>query len=162
MCPYNVGWGNGRFNRLPSSYNSTIRQQIIPTAVQGELIYCKRPALRTRSTDHLLLPPVNYNDTSAFSFLLSSINQVTPLYKHIINISLPLPKLDWVATRSFVGGIEHWGLITSGSETASWNEKNGVVGKAGILAFAAHEIAHQWSVLPHRILYQQLINDRRH
>ncbi|ORY35316.1 peptidase family M1-domain-containing protein [Naematelia encephala] len=121
MSINNVAWGNGRFNRIKSSYFSKIRNETISTAVYANLA-----------------------DLSGQNWTLEIMDRVTPLYESLFGVAFPLPKLYWLATPAFGGGIEHWGLITGGSDSSAWSEGQGAASKATVASFVAHEVAHQW------------------
>ncbi len=83
MSPNNVAWGNGRFTNISSSYFSPLLNKTIPTAVYS-----------------------NYKNSTGQSWLLKVMDTVMPIYEKMFHLAYPLPKLFWMATPAFPGGIE--------------------------------------------------------
>ncbi|XP_045117616.1 aminopeptidase N-like [Portunus trituberculatus] len=62
------------------------------------------------------------------------------------NQSYPLPKLDQIAVAGFpAGAMENWGLVTYGEPVLLYDSAVSTpINKFYVVAFVAHELAHQW------------------
>jgi len=103
---------------------SKLRNETIPTAVCGE----RTPGYALSRIYAETLPwccPANDAVPSSRAWALDVITRITPIYGKLFDLAFPLPKLYWMATPALGGGMEHWELITGGSEATTWNEGKG-------------------------------------
>ncbi|KAG9049074.1 Aminopeptidase 2 mitochondrial [Tulasnella sp. UAMH 9824] len=90
MSTYLLGFANGHFEYLESSYSSPLSGRKIP--------------LRIYTT-----PDIVHQG----QFSLDVTAKVMPIYEQVFQIEYPLPKLDLLAAHDFDGfAMENWGLIT--------------------------------------------------
>ncbi|KAG8910494.1 Aminopeptidase 2 mitochondrial, partial [Tulasnella sp. 408] len=119
MSTYLLGFANGHFEYLESSYTSPLSGRKIP--------------LRIYTT-----PDIVHQG----QFSLDVTAKVMPIYEQVFQIEYPLPKLDLLAAHDFDGfAMENWGLITGRTLAFLLDpKKSSLAAKKDVATVTSHEV----------------------
>ncbi|KIO15900.1 hypothetical protein M407DRAFT_235051 [Tulasnella calospora MUT 4182] len=123
MSTYLLGFANGHFEYLESSYTSPLSGRKVP--------------LRIYTTPDII---------HQAQFSLDVISKVMPIYEQVFQIEYPLPKLDTLVAHDFDGyAMENWGLITGRTQAFLLDpKKSDLAAKKVVATVTSHECAHSW------------------